>query len=33
MMAELLGENLLKDQLKEIRIAVINSITATKKGI
>ena len=33
MMAELLGENLLKDQLKEIRIAVINSTTATKKGI
>ena len=31
-MAELLGEHLLKeDQLKEIRTAVINFITATKK--
>ena len=33
-MAELLGEHLLKeDQLKEIRRAVINFITATKKDI
>ena len=33
-MAELLGEHLLKeDQLKEIRRAVINFITATKEDI
>ena len=32
-MAELLGEHLKEDQLKEIRRAVINFITATKEDI